>query len=228
MNVVITGANRGIGLELVRQCLSRGDVVHAGARAPERAMALAALGRDARDRLHVHALDVADEASVRAFAAALPAPVHLLINNAGVRSRPDELSDLDGDDLTRTFQVNAVAAPRMTLALLPRLRAAGGAKVANLSSNLGSITDNSWGGAYGYRMSKAALNMATRSLGHDLKEDGILAFALSPGWVQTDMGGSDAPTEVETSVAGLLEVLSRLGPEDTGGFFDFEGKRIPW
>ncbi|MFP2923645.1 SDR family oxidoreductase [Pyxidicoccus sp. 3LG] len=228
MNVVITGANRGIGLELVQQCLSRGNVVHAGVRAPERAAELTALGRDAGGRLHVHALDVADEASVRAFAVALPGPVHLLLNNAGVRSRPDDLADLDGDDLTRTFQVNAVAALRVTVALRPQLRAAGGAKVANLSSNLGSISDNSWGGAYGYRMSKAALNMATRSLGHDLKEDGILAFALSPGWVQTDMGGSEAPTTVDTSVTGLLAVLARLGPEDTGGFFDFEGKRLPW
>ncbi|QDF06411.1 SDR family oxidoreductase [Myxococcus xanthus] len=228
MNVVITGANRGIGLELVRQCRSRGDVVHAGVRAPVHAAELTGLIRGAGGRLHVHTLDVADPASVRAFAMGLPGPVHLLINNAGVRSRPDELSDLDGDDLTRTFQVNAVAALRVTVALLPQLRAAGGAKVANLSSNLGSIADNSWGGAYGYRMSKAALNMATRSLGHDLKEDGILAFALSPGWVQTDMGGSEAPTAVDTSVAGLLAVLSRLRTEDSGGFFDFEGKCIPW
>ncbi|AGC43382.1 CsgA protein [Myxococcus stipitatus DSM 14675] len=228
MNVVISGANRGIGLELVRQCLQRGDEVHAGVRAPERASELAALAQGAHGPLHLHALDVTDEASVRAFAAAIPGPVHLLINNAGVRSRPDDLAGLDSDDLTRTFQVNAVAALRMTLLLRPQLRAAGGAKVANLSSNLGSIADNSWGGAYGYRMSKAALNMATRSLGYDLKEDGILAFALSPGWVRTDMGGSEAPTAVDLSVSGLLSVLGRLGAEDTGGFFDFEGKRLPW
>ncbi|QSQ17540.1 SDR family oxidoreductase [Myxococcus landrumensis] len=228
MNVVISGANRGIGLELVRQCLHRGDGVHAGVRAPERATELTALAHGSHGQLHVHALDVTDEASVRAFAAAIPGPVHLLINNAGVRSRPDDLAGLDSDDLTRTFQVNAVAALRMTLLLRPQLRAAGGAKVANLSSNLGSIADNSWGGAYGYRMSKAALNMATRSLGHDLKEDGILAFALSPGWVRTDMGGSEAPTAVDLSVSGLLSVLGHLGAEDTGGFFDFEGKRLPW
>ncbi|WP_338868552.1 SDR family oxidoreductase [Myxococcus stipitatus] len=228
MNIVITGANRGIGLELVRQCLTRGDTVHAGARAPEHAAELSALVQGSGGRLHVHALDVANEASVRAFAAAIPGPVHLLINNAGVRSRPDGLSDLDTDDLTRTFQVNAVAALRVTQALLPQLRAAGGAKVASISSNLGSVTDNSWGGAYGYRMSKAALNMAMRSLGHDLKQDGILAFALSPGWVRTDMGGSEAPTSVEMSVSGLLTVLGHLSAEDTGGFFDFEGKRLPW
>ncbi|MBJ6764840.1 SDR family oxidoreductase [Myxococcaceae bacterium JPH2] len=228
MNVVITGANRGIGLELVRQCLARGDVVHAGVRAPRRATELAALVRGSSGRLQVHTLDVADEASVQAFAAALPGPVHLLINNAGVRSRPDALAELDSEDLIRTFQVNAMAALVVTVALLPQLRAAGGAKVANLSSNLGSITDNTWGGAYGYRMSKAALNMATRSLGHDLKEEGVLAFALSPGWVRTDMGGSEAPTAVDVSVTGLLGVLARLGIEDTGGFFDFEGHRLAW
>lgn len=227
MNVVITGASRGIGLELTRQCLARGDVVHAGVRSPAGAGALGALARDFTDRLHVHALDVGDEASVRAFAAAVPGPVHLLVNNAGVRSRPDGLAELDGDDLIRTFQVNAVGALRVTVALLPRLRE-GRARVANLSSNLGSITDNSWGDAYGYRMSKAALNMATRSLAHDLKEDGILAFALSPGWVQTDMGGSEAPTTVDASASGLLAVLARLGTEDSGGFFDFTGARLPW
>jgi NAD(P)-dependent dehydrogenase (short-subunit alcohol dehydrogenase family) len=228
MHIVLTGANRGIGLELVRQYLARGDSIHAGVRTPERSGELAALAESSGGRLRIHACDVAVEASVRAFADAVTAPVDLLINNAGVRSRPDGLQEFDAEDATRTFQVNALGALRVTGALLPMLRRVKGAKIANLSSGLGSITDNSWGGAYGYRMSKAALNMASRSLAHDLREDGIVVVALSPGWVQTDMGGSEAPTPVAESAAGLIGLIDRLTLEDSGGFFGFQGERIAW
>jgi NAD(P)-dependent dehydrogenase (short-subunit alcohol dehydrogenase family) len=228
MDIVITGANRGIGLELVRQYLARGDSVLAGVRTPERSGELAALVEPSGGRLRIHACDVAREESVRAFAAEVRGPVGLLINNAGVRSRPDGLQEFDADDVTRIFQVNALGALRVTGALLPMLRRARGAKIANLSSGLGSIADNSWGGAYGYRMSKAALNMASRSLAHDLREDGIVVVALSPGWVRTDMGGEEAPTSVAESVAGLMGLLERLTLEDSGGFFGFQGERIAW
>jgi len=228
MHIVITGANRGIGLELVRQYLARGDSVHAGVRTLERSGGLADLAASSGGRLRIHACDVADESSVRAFAATVTEPVDVLLNNAGVRSRPDELQGFDAEDVTRTFQVNAVGALRVTGALLPMLRRARGARIANLSSGLGSIADNSWGGAYGYRMSKAALNMASRSLAHDLREDGIIAVALSPGWVQTDMGGSEAPTPVSESAAGLIALIDRLTLEDSGGFFGFQGERIAW
>ncbi len=228
MHIVITGANRGIGLELVRQYLSRGDSIHAGVRTPERSGELAALAESSRGRLRIHACDVVSEESVRAFAAAVSEPVDLLINNAGVRSRPDGLREFDAEDVTRTFQVNAVGALRVAGALLPMLRRARGAKIANISSGLGSIADNSWGGAYGYRMSKAALNMASRSLAHDLREEAIIAVALSPGWVQTDMGGSEAPTPVSESAAGLIGLIDRLTLEESGGFFGFRGERIAW
>lgn len=226
MRTVITGANRGLGLELVRQCLARGDSVHAGVREPERAEALRALAAAAPGRLQVGALDVTREESVRAFAAALPGPVDLLLNNAGMRVRPDELEGMDFAALARTFEVNALGALRTTLALLPRLGQ--GARVASLGSGLGSLADNSSGGAYGYRMSKAALGMATRSLAADLRERGVLVVVLSPGWVQTDMGGEEAPLTVQESAAGLLGVLERLGLQESGGFFDFRGERVAW
>jgi NAD(P)-dependent dehydrogenase (short-subunit alcohol dehydrogenase family) len=228
MNIVITGANRGIGLELVRQYLSRGDSIHAGVRTPEASGELATLATSSGGRLRITACDVAQEPSVRAFAAAVSGPVDVLINNAGMRIRPDGLEGLNLDEVAQTIQVNALGALRVTNALLPLLRRAQGAKIANISSGLGSINDNTWGDAYGYRMSKAALNMASRSLAHDLKKDGIVVVALSPGWVQTDMGGSEAPTPVTESAAGLIGLIDRLTLEDSGGFFGFRGERIAW
>jgi len=228
MKIVITGANRGIGLELTRQYLARGDSVSAGVRTPGRASELAALLKPSSGRLQIHACDVALESSVRSFAATMTEPVDLLINNAGVRSRPDSLEALDLDEAARTFQVNALGALRVTAALLPLLRRSKAARIANISSGLGSIGDNASGGSYGYRMSKAALNMATRSLAQDLRTEGLITVVLSPGWVQTDMGGVDAPTPVEESAAGLIALIDRITLEDSGSFLNFRGERIVW
>ena len=148
MNLVITGANRGIGLELTRQSLAQGNTVHAGTRDPAQARELTALVGDSGGRLHVRALDVASDDSVHAFAAALTGPVELLINNAGLRTRRDDLEDLSLEDALQMLQVNALGTLRVTRALLPRLREARGAKIASLSSGLGSIADNTSGGGY--------------------------------------------------------------------------------
>jgi NAD(P)-dependent dehydrogenase (short-subunit alcohol dehydrogenase family) len=228
MKIVITGTNRGIGLELTRQYLSRGDWVHAAVRAPASAGELTTLAEASGGRLQLTACDVADNASVRAFAAAVAGPVDVLINNAGIRSHPDSLEQLDLDNATRTLQVNALGTLRVTGALLPLLRRAPGAKIVNISSELGSIAGNTSGSSYGYRMSKAALNMASRSLAIDLKAEGIVAVALSPGWVRTDMGGPEAPTTVAESAAGIIRVVDQLTLEDSGGFFDFRGGRMAW
>jgi NAD(P)-dependent dehydrogenase (short-subunit alcohol dehydrogenase family) len=228
MKIVITGANRGIGLELARQYLSRGDSVHAGVRTPAHAGELTSLAEASSGRLRISACDVAVEPSVRAFAATMAEPVDVLINNAGVRSRPDSLEKLDLDEAARTIQVNALGALRVTDALLSLLRRSRGAKIVNISSELGSIGDNNSGSSYGYRMSKAALNMASRSLAIDLKEEGIVAVAINPGWVQTDMGGADAPITVTESAAGLIRTIDRLTLQDSGGFFDFRGERCAW
>jgi NAD(P)-dependent dehydrogenase (short-subunit alcohol dehydrogenase family) len=230
MRTVVTGANRGIGLEFVRQLLARGDEVEAAARDPGRAAELRALGADAGGRLRVHACDVADGESVRAFARGLgEAPVGLLVNNAAVYGGSRQrIDDLDFDDVLRTFETNALGPLRVTVAVLPLLRRARGAKIVHLTSGMGSIADNGSGGFYAYRMSKAALNMASKSLSNDLRAAGIASVVINPGWVQTDMGGPGASTTPRDSVAAMLGRIDALTPEQNGAFLNWKGGEYPW
>ncbi len=229
MRIVITGASRGIGRELTRRYLERGDHVDAAVRNPASAGELAALGERAGGRLRIFACDVASDTSVRAFAAALgDVTVDVLVNNAGVMGKWQALTDLDYVDMAQTFDTNALGPLRVTAALLPHLRRGSVRKVVNMSSRMGSIGDNTSGGAYAYRMSKAALNMACKSMSLDLGSEGFTAVVLHPDWVKTDMGGPDAPTSVEEAVAGIVTLVDRLGPADTGGFFHYRGETIPW
>ena len=220
---VVTAANRGLGLEFARQIAGRGDRVIATARKPEQAHELNELG------VRVEPLDVTDDDSVAGFAAALDGEsVDVLINNAGygVRSRP--LEQVDFGEMQYFFDVNTLGPLRLTRALLPSLRAGGDRKVVNITSRMGSIEDNSSGKAYEYRASKAALNMATKSLAIDYEDDGFVCVVLHPGWVQTDMGGAGAPVKPEDSISGMLRVIDRLSPDDNGDFLDFTGESIPW
>jgi NAD(P)-dependent dehydrogenase (short-subunit alcohol dehydrogenase family) len=220
---VVTGANRGIGLELARQLAQRGEHVIATARRPEAAPQLAELG------VRVETLDVADRASVAAFAASLGSePVDVLVNNAGIGVGGQAFGQLDYDDLERFFRVNSLGALRVAEALLPNLRAGGRRIVANMTSKMGSIADNTSGGAHGYRASKAALNALTKSLAVDLAGEGFVCVVLHPGWVQTDMGGGAAPLSVEDSAAGLIEVIDGLKAADNGSFLDYQGSVVPW
>ncbi|MEZ4400643.1 MAG: SDR family oxidoreductase [Kofleriaceae bacterium] len=219
---VVTGANRGIGRELVRQLEARGDAVVAIVRNPD---SLApAPGR------RVLGCDVADGAQVAALAAALADDaIDVLVNNAGVW--PDDgqaLGGLDFDALAHSFAVNALGPLRVTEALVPALRRGRGPRVVHLSSGMASIADNTSGGWYGYRMAKAALNMAARSLARDLAGAGIAVAALDPGWVQTDMGGANAPTTVGASVAGLLAQIDGLALATSGRFLHWRGGETPW
>ncbi len=228
MRIVVTGANRGIGLELCRQYLERGDTVDAAVRRPEEAQALRALGDGRKNgTLRIHACDVTDDASVRRFAEALPpGPLDLLINNAGVMGKTARLEELDLADAVHTYDVNALGPIRVTRALLPRLQK--GARVVHVTSKMGSLTDNTSGGAYGYRMSKAALNMACRSMAIDHASDGITFIVVNPGWVQTDMGGSHATTPVNEAAGRLVALFDRLRPKDSGHFFNHTGEEVPW
>lgn len=226
MRFVVTGANRGIGLEFVKQLTARGEDVEATARDPDDAPELQALARTGA-RLRIHRLDVADDASVAAFAGQLPpGPVDVLINNAGV-SGVKGGEPIDPPDILRVFNVNAAGTLRVVRALLPRLRAGGGKKIVNLTSQLGSIAEAS-GGRYAYRLSKVALNMATRLLAEDLRGEGFRTVALHPGWVQTRMGGSAAPVPPEQSIRGMLRIVDGLTAEQSGRMFDFQGREIPW
>ncbi len=226
MRFVVTGANRGIGLEFVKQLTERGEEVDAAARDPDDAAELRALVRPGV-RLSIHRLDVVDDPSVHSFAEALPpGPVDVLVNNAGV-SGVKGGEAIDPEDILRVFDVNAAGTLRVVRALLPRLRAGKTRKIVNLTSQLGSIADAT-GGRYAYRLSKAALNMATRLLAEDLRGEGFLTVALHPGWVQTRMGGSAAPVPPEQSIRGMLRIVDGLRPEQSGRVFDFQGRELPW
>lgn len=229
MRIVVTGANRGIGLEFVRQFAARGDDVVATARHPASATRLQSVANGSAGRVSVYPLDVLDDRSARALAEALgDLRVDVLINNAGISGKMTSLEDLDLPDVLRTFDVDALGPIRVTRALLPSMRRAGTRKIVHITSKMGSISDNTSGGAYGYRMAKAALNMACKSMALDLGEEGFTVFVVNPGWVQTAMGGKRAPTSVEESVANMIGLIDRVGPEASGKFFNHTGEEVPW
>jgi NAD(P)-dependent dehydrogenase (short-subunit alcohol dehydrogenase family) len=230
MRVVITGCNRpnGIGQELCRQLLARGDAIEATARALDRAPELVALARAHPERLRVHALDVADDASAAALGGSIAGAIDAVINNAGVWEGTRELDRVRTEDLVRLFQINAIGALRVTRALLPHLRAGATRKVLNLSTGMSILGDQNDGRAYGYRMSKVALNMMTRTMAANLRADGVSVAVIDPGWVQTDMGGDGAEVPVADSVRGLLGWLDRMTLADSGDFLHYSGKKLPW
>ena len=223
MTVLVTGANRGIGLEMVRELEARGMDVIGTARNPQTAEELKATGAT------VLQLDVTDADSVAALAEALDGKkIDMLINNAGVGSqRAASLADYDFDKMMLVFDVNSIGPMRVTQALLPNLQAGQHRTVISISSIMGSIELNS-GGAYGYRASKAALNMMNKSLALELADEGFTCVVMHPGWVRTRMGGDQAPVTPEQSVAGLLDVISGLSTDDNGKFYDYQGEEIPW
>jgi NAD(P)-dependent dehydrogenase (short-subunit alcohol dehydrogenase family) len=221
--VLITGANRGIGLEYARQFAARGYKVIGTARDPADAKELAAVA----DR--VEPLDVTDAASVAALAARLNgAAIDILVNNAGVFDRKDVSVDrVDFAMMEQTLAVNTLGPLRVTQALLPNLRAGKRRTIVNMSSQLGSI-ELSNGRWYAYRASKAALNQVNKTLSAELAPEGFTCVVLHPGWVRTELGGADATYSAQESVGGLIAVIEKLGPADSGRFYDFEGTRIPW
>jgi NAD(P)-dependent dehydrogenase (short-subunit alcohol dehydrogenase family) len=231
MRTVVTGANRGIGLALVRQLRDRGDEVLACARRPAEARELAQL---AGDRVRIHPLDVTDPASVRALAAALgDAAIDIVFNVAGVyggttQSLGQMAEGLALGDVATTYDVNAMGPLRVSIALLPHVRRGAAKKLVHVTSNMGSIADNTSGGFYAYRMSKAALNMMSRSLAVDLRGEGITSVVINPGWVQTDMGGPNAPTPVADSVRAILGEVDRATLADSGEFLNWRGNRYAW
>ena len=221
--VLITGANRGIGLELARQYSADGWRVLGTARRPEAATELQATGAE------IMALDVTDQTSVNRLARDLAGqPIDMLINNAGIQSLMWTLDEINIDEFARLLDVNALGPVRVVLALLPNLRAGETRKIINITSNLSSIAGNTDGGFYGYRESKVALNMFTKSLAAELGPDGFICVALHPGWVRTDMGGPDAPLNVRESVSGMREVIKTLSPADNGTFRTHDGEEMAW
>jgi len=217
--VIVTGGNRGIGLQLCTQLHARGDEVIAVCRSSSQE--LSQLGVRV-----IEGIDVSDGDNVTALANELDGEsIDILINNAGIL-RSDNLESVDYDVMLEQYRVNTLGPLRVTQALLPNLHE--GSKVAIVTSRVGSIEDNSSGNNYGYRVSKTAVNMVGMNLSHDLKAKGIAVILLHPGYVRTDMTGGGGGTSPEDSAKGLIERIDELDLENTGGFWHAEGYRLPW
>ena len=231
-NTLVTGANRGLGLALVRQLLARGDHVVATCRQPGKATSLNALAGEHPGRLHVLPLDVADPRSRAELVRELPlvlgddAHIDLLINNAGVLHSGERFGHLDQAVLEDSLRINAVGPFLLAEALAPHL--ADGAKVANLSSVMGSIGTRGEFRSPSYCASKAAQNMLNVQLARALAARGIVVLALHPGWVRTDMGGEAAELAPDDAAGGLLRVIGDAGPAESGQFLDWRGQPVPW
>jgi NAD(P)-dependent dehydrogenase (short-subunit alcohol dehydrogenase family) len=232
--VLVTGASRGLGLEFVRQYAADGWQVHAGARDPAAADALAALAAGSAGRVRVHRLDVEDPATIAATAQALAGvPVDVLLNNAGTmgaKSGPtaQRFGGSDYADWERMFRINVLGPMRVAEAFVENVAASERRVIATLTSLVGSIAANRFGGMYAYRSTKAAANAIVRSLALDLARRGILAVALHPGWAKTAMGGPNAPVAVDEAVAGMRRVIAGLTKEASGRFWQYDGTELAW
>ncbi|HEX9148631.1 MAG TPA: SDR family oxidoreductase [Thermoanaerobaculia bacterium] len=220
---VVTGANRGIGLAFARALSKRGETVVGTARQPAGANELRAAGA------RVEKLDVSKDSSVADFVRRLEGvPVDVLVHNAAVGEEGSRIEELEPDAVLRALDVNAVGPERVTRALLPNLFAGRLRKVVAITSGLGSLSQNTDGGWYAYRMSKVALNMFVRTLAEELAKERFTCAVLSPGWVRTAMGGPNAPLTPDESVAEMLKVIDGFRPSDAGRFLDRHGRDVPW
>ena len=217
--VLVTGGNRGIGLQLCTQLHARGDEVIAVCRSSSQELSQL-------DVRLIEGIDVSDGDNVAALANELDGEsIDILVNNAGIL-RSDSLESVDYDVMLEQYRVNTLGPLRVTKALLANLHE--GSKVAIVSSRVGSIEDNGSGNNYGYRVSKTAVNMVGMNLSHDLKPKGIAVILLHPGYVRTDMTGGGGGTSPDESAKGLIERIDELNLENTGGFWHAEGYRLPW
>ena len=221
--VLISGANRGIGLELAGQYAADGAQVIAGVRDPDAATALKAVAG-----VEVHALDVSDDASVQAFRQAVgDRPVDILIANAGVFGGQQKLGAFDFTDWLKTYSINSLGPVRLAEAFLPNVKAGADRKLVAITSTLGS-TSTQAGDMFAYRGSKAALNNAWAGLAAALKGDGVTCLLLHPGWVKTDMGGAGAQITPQQSVDGIRQRIAEAGAAQSGKLFAYDGKPLPW
>ncbi|TVR98963.1 MAG: SDR family oxidoreductase [Rhodospirillales bacterium] len=223
---LITGAGRGLGLEFAKQYAAEGWRVVATCRRPETADALHAV----EGQIEVHPLDVTDFARVEALGRRLrEVPIDLLINNAGVYGpRLVRHDSVDYAAWAEVLRVNTMAPLKVSAVFLDHVRRGNHKMIVTTTSKMGSITDNTSGGAYLYRSSKAALNAVMRSLAIDLRDQRIAVVLLNPGWVRTDMGGPGAELDAFESVAGMRDVIAGLSFEDSGRFLNYDGTDVPW
>lgn len=246
-SVLITGSNRGLGLEFVKQ-LTRNStppkVLIAACRSPDEGHELKEIASN-NSNVHILKLDVTDEKNYSNFTSQVSDLVgdhglNLLINNAGISPKSTRINMVKWNQMTDTFITNTVAPLILTKSLLPLLKSAASesidnnqlsasrAAVVNLSSILGSIENNDTGGLYPYRASKAALNAVTKSMSLDLKMYNILVLSMHPGWVQTAMGGNKAPLTPTQSVEAIIKTLHQCTDQHNGAFLQYDGQPLPW
>ncbi len=228
---LITGANRGLGLEFVKQYAAAGWRIHACCREPAEAKTLKQLAAASNGAITVHALDVADFDQIDRLADALSGDaIDLLLNNAGIY--PDRGHSTFGetgyDAWALGFRVNTMAPMKMAEAFIEHVARSEMKKIALVTSKMGSVADNTSGAYYIYRSSKSALNMVAKSLALDLAPRGIAVALLHPGWVQTDMGGPNAWITPEQSIEGMRKVIDKVTLDDSGVFYAYDGQQVPW
>jgi NAD(P)-dependent dehydrogenase (short-subunit alcohol dehydrogenase family) len=241
--VLITGAGRGLGLEMVRQYAAEGWQVIATVRDPAKATDLAALAAQPDTKIRIEPLDVADPATIDALAARLqqygaPLPIDVLINCAGTMGSGNfakegitfgKFGRSDFADWEQVFRVNVIGPMKMAEAFVAHVAASEQRKIVSLTSIIGSIEKNTIGGLYAYRATKAALNAVMRSMAIDLgRKHRIVAAPIHPGWVRTDMGGPRADIDAPTSVAGIRQVIASLDASRAGRFWMYDGSELPW
>lgn len=228
---LVTGANRGLGLEFVKQLSAKGWRVFACCRNPQQADVLNDLAASSGGKVSVYPLAVDEAAQILQLAKKLQGqPIDLLINNAGMYAGgvSERFGHVSIPDWLRVFQVNTVAPLKMAEAFIENIAQSQLKTIATVTSKMGSIGDNTSGSVYIYRTTKAALNMAMKSLALDVEPSGIKVALLHPGWVKTDMGGPHALITAQQSVAGMLKVILELGWQDSGRFLAYDGTEIEW
>lgn len=230
MKVLITGASRGIGLEMVKYGIEQNWRIFACCRHPQQADSLLSVAKLTNGRVSVHVADMNELATLQALAYELRnEAIDILVNNAGIYGSDNStFGNVDVPGWISTFQVNSIAPLKVSEALVEQLRMGDKKIIACLSSKMGSMADNGSGNSYIYRSSKAALNAVVKSMSIDLREDGIKCVALHPGWVKTDMGGPNAEITSRESVTSLFNIIRALKAEDSGRFIDIDGSDIPW
>jgi NAD(P)-dependent dehydrogenase (short-subunit alcohol dehydrogenase family) len=229
-STLITGANRGLGLEFARQYLADGWRVYAACRDPNTASELRRLAEPNDKNLQIMTLDVTNPANVKAAVSELDGrAIDLLLNNAGVMgARGQTVGNLDYDTWAKVLEANTMGPMRVAEAFVDHVARSDRKLIVTLTSGMGSLADNTSGGSIAYRSSKAAVNMVMRSLAIDLTPRGITCVVVNPGWVQTDMGGPHARISPAESVTKLRRLIDTLGPAQSGKFFNYDGREYPW
>lgn len=231
MNVLITGANRGLGLEFVKQLATSGTQIFAACRAPSKANQLKQVQEQYPERVSIINLDVTDSTSVSQSHKLIRTKTNnldLLINNAGIAVEDKGLGTFDASIMKSILNVNTIAPLLIIQQYIDLLKRGKQPKIVNISSGLGSLARANSCRMSIYSLSKAALNMGTIHLAHELKYDGIVVIALTPGWVKTDMGGENADITPQESIAGMLRVIESLSLSDSGSYYDHTGEIVPW